>query len=519
MQVKEDSKITLNICYGCMQHLDEGERVCHRCGYDCSVRHNPEDALPEGAVLSGKYLVGKVIGRGGFGITYLGVDLHLQVRVAIKEYFPAGLSFRSSSYQVSSMSSDGGSMNFAHGCEAFLNEARMLAKYSSKNIVHVRDYFNEHDTAYIIMDFVDGKTLGKVAEESGGRIAPDRLLPLMNPLMLQLDKLHNDNVIHRDIKPDNIMLVEGEPGEENYLVLLDFGAARSFISENLTHNYSSIVTPGFAPLEQYSQNSRQGPYTDVYALSATIYGLITGTNPPTATERVAENVPVPKFNEFGIAVSKNTEDALFHGMELRSADRTQTMRELYNELYGKSVQGDLGEPGGQNSGQDDPPDPPRKGILFLIAIVCVALVSVFCFGIKQAEPDAASSSVPAMTSADSPYAGEESGYYELGLQAEKAKDYDLAASYYQCSSDEGEPAGINKLGECFYYGRGRKKNYQKAFDCFTKATDLGEAAAMYNLALCYETGNGVKEKNARMAIAYYQMAADLGNQDAAKKLK
>lgn len=514
--MKEDNRITLNICYGCMHYLDEGERICHRCGYDCSVRHNPEDALPEGAVLSGKYLVGRVIGRGGFGVTYLGIDLHLQVLVAIKEYFPAGLSIRSSSgYRVTSLPSDAGGMNFAHGCEAFLKEARMLAKYSSKYVVHVRDYFNEHGTAYIIMDFVDGKTLSEVAMESGGKIAPDIILSLMNPLILQLDKLHGDNMIHRDIKPDNIMLVGNDLEEEKHLVLLDFGAARSFISGNLTQNYSAIVTPGFAPLEQYSQNSRQGPYTDVYALSATIYGLITGTNPPTATERVAENVPLPEFREFGIAVSKNIEDALFHGMELKSTDRTQTMRELYDELNGKPVQGESGESGEQDGGQKDPH---RKSILFLIAIVCVALVSVFCFGIKQAGPDA----LPAFSTTStgsSTYAGGKNGYYEMGLQAEKAADYDLAASYYQCSSDEGEPEGINKLGECFYYGRGRKKDYQKAFDCFNKAADLGETDALYNLAVCYETGNGVKEKNARMAIAYYQMAADQGNQDAAKKLK
>ena len=143
----EEKRIKLNICYGCMNRVPEGKEVCPECGYVLSRRSNPHDALPEGTVLSRKYLVGKVLGRGGFGITYLGYDLDLQIRVAIKEFLPMGLSTRSSEDYSVLPSTTGEEDAFSRGCAAFLEEARTLAAYESPYIVHVRDYFREHGTA------------------------------------------------------------------------------------------------------------------------------------------------------------------------------------------------------------------------------------------------------------------------------------------------------------------------------------------------------------------------------------
>ena len=324
--------IRMNICYGCMKPLEDGQFICQSCGHNNSQRNNPEDALPEGSILNGKYLVGKVLGRGGFGVTYLGFELNLQIRVAIKEFFPMGMSSRSSqNYSVIS-SATAENEAFSKGCAAFLDEARTLAVINSSYVVHVRDYFKEHSTAYLIMDYVDGKTLAREMKESGGRIPSERLFSLINPMILEIEKLHKKNIIHRDIAPDNLIIVRDELTDEEHLVLLDFGAARSFVSSQISQRYTATVKAGFAPLEQYSQKSKQGPYTDVYALCATIYYTLTGTIPPSALERSADGAEIKPLGSFGIQLPEYVEQAIMHGLVQSSESRTQTMQQLYEEL-------------------------------------------------------------------------------------------------------------------------------------------------------------------------------------------
>ena len=330
MQKDEGNVIKLNICYGCMRKLEEGQKVCPFCGHDNSVSQNRADMLPEGTVLSRKYLIGRVLGRGGFGVTYLGYDLDLQLKVAIKEYFPIGVCARSSqSYNVITSSAMEDHAVFSKGCEAFLDEARTLAKFKSPYIVHVRDFFREHGTAYIVMDFEEGVTMKAEMNRNGGKLPYERVLSLMEPLIRELGALHSENIIHRDIKPDNIMLVKDRNGE--HLILLDFGTARTYVS-NETKTMTGVVTSGYSPKEQYSQKSRQGPYTDVYALCATMYHAITGILPPASIERALEGVPLKSFEECGVSVPQTVEQAIMHGMALKSTERTQTTGQLLKEL-------------------------------------------------------------------------------------------------------------------------------------------------------------------------------------------
>ncbi len=330
MDQGEDTE--LNYCYNCMRRLEKGQTVCPDCGHDSSFIQNPENALPEGTILSGKYLVGRKLGQGGFGITYLGFDLPLQVRVAIKEYYPVGVGMRiPKTLQVTASDADG----FRKGCDEFQAEAQTLARFNSPNIVHVRDYFHENGTAYIVMDYVEGNSLTQEVAESGGRISWERVLSLFKPLILEMDKLHKKHLIHRDIKPDNLKITTDEYGEE-HLVLLDFGAARSFVSSQVTKTYTAMVTPGYAPLEQYSPKSRQGPYTDVYALCATMYAAIMGETPAIATDRVIGEGELVSFQQKGLPVPETVEKAIFHGMEVLGSDRPQSMKELYDELTGVS---------------------------------------------------------------------------------------------------------------------------------------------------------------------------------------
>ena len=331
----EENGINLNICYGCMRKLEEGQQICHSCSYDSSLRQNPENTLPEGTVLSRKYLIGRVLGRGGFGVTYLGYDLDLQLTVAIKEYFPREVCHRSSQrYDVRPESGVEDGTVFSKGCEVFLDEARTLAKFNSPYIVHVRDFFREHGTAYIVMDFAEGVTLKAEMKKNGGKLPYERVLPLMEPVISQLEQLHSENIIHRDIKPENMVLVQEKQGE--HLVLLDFGAAREYVL-NETRTMTGVVTPGYSPLEQYSQKSRQGPYTDVYALCATMYHAITGVLPPASIERNIDGSVLKTFEECGVIVPKTVEQAIMHGLALKSTERTQTMGQLLAELNGANT--------------------------------------------------------------------------------------------------------------------------------------------------------------------------------------
>ena len=315
-----------------MTRISSGQTVCPVCGHDNSVPQNEDNTLPEGSILAGKYIVGKVLGRGGFGITYLGYDLVMNCRAAIKEYYPAGLcgrAYRSVRVTPSSAKNQEG---YEKGCQEFQNEAMILARFDSPHIVHVKDYFRENGTGYIVMEYLDGNSLTEEAEANGGRIPWERVISLFLPLMPELEKLHDEHLIHRDIKPDNIRVIRDRDTGKERLVLLDFGSVRGFVSAQVTKTYTSMVTHGFAPFEQYSQKSRQGPYTDVYALCATMYAVITGKIPPSATDRMAEMDDVVPFAGLGLNVPQKVDKAIMHGLAVRSADRPQTMRELYNEL-------------------------------------------------------------------------------------------------------------------------------------------------------------------------------------------
>ncbi|MBR6090153.1 MAG: protein kinase, partial [Anaerolineaceae bacterium] len=323
----------INYCFRCMEPMPEGEAVCPHCGHDNSLNHNDESLLHEGAILNGKYLVGHVLGRGGFGVTYLGIDLTLKVKVAIKEYFPNSITSRQLNSKLVKVQNQAvNSERFEKGREAFQREAETLAMFNSPSIAHVREYFRENNTAYIVMDFVAGIGLTQEIKRCGGRIPWQRVVGLMLPLISEMDQLHDKSLTHRDIKPDNIKIVRNEKTGEEHLVLLDFGAARSYASAELTKTYTQILTPGYAPFEQYQARTHLGPFTDIYAVCATMYAAITGEKPTAAPDRIMSEDELLPFSSYGLTdVPEYVEKAIFHGMELNYKDRPQTMAELCRE--------------------------------------------------------------------------------------------------------------------------------------------------------------------------------------------
>lgn len=319
--------MTQSYCYNCMRPL-EGAEVCKYCGTDCraQLRGKPY-YLPCGTVLSNRYIIGRVIGEGGFGITYIGMDTTLSKRVAVKEFYPAGIASRNSA-----VSKEIGVLNerqgfFRGGVERFMVEAKSVAAFSDEEgIVDVQDYFQENNTAYIVMDFLDGENLKQYMRHHG-LFEPEKLIELLMPVMKALKDMHAKCIIHRDISPDNIMYTK-----KGTLKLMDFGSARSYIDDE--KQIAIILKQGFAPEEQFRHDGEQGPFNDVYALCATIYTCVTGKVPPVAKDRVENDTLVPP-SKLGIKISSVHEQAILHGLAVFVRDRTPDMDALITELTAK----------------------------------------------------------------------------------------------------------------------------------------------------------------------------------------
>ena len=284
--------------------------------------------LRKGTRLIGRYTIEGVLGQGGFGITYLGIDELHEKKVAIKEFFPQGIVTRNIEYQDTvTVTFVGEKDNYEKGKERFLKEARTMAKFSKdEGIVKALDFFEINNTAYIVMEYLEGITLKQYLRENQ-RIAPEDLIELLVPLIESLDEIHSQGMIHRDISPDNIMVLP-----DGRIKLMDFGAARDY-TEFGEKSLSIVLKPGYAPPEQYQTHGVQGPWTDIYALCATMYKCITGENPPDAIERVMDD-SLKKISEFGIAIPPQEEAAIIKGMSVSAKDRYQDIKDFCEDLYG-----------------------------------------------------------------------------------------------------------------------------------------------------------------------------------------
>jgi formylglycine-generating enzyme required for sulfatase activity/serine/threonine protein kinase len=309
-------------CPGCF-HDKSGVAVCPVCGYDESLPRPPL-FLPHGIIIGGQYRVGRVLGQpGGFGITYLGWDIHLQQRVAIKEFLPRDIATRHPGQLDVATHTDETRSNFEFGKEQFLREARIVAKLDHPNVVRVRAFFNANGTAYLVMDYYEGLSLGEYLSRVRKIIEPALAVPLIRPVLEALQYLHEHGVVHRDLKPHNIYLATvGKP------IVLDFGAARQAAGER-QHSMSVVLTDGYAPLEQYQRRSSQGPWTDVYGAAATLYRMLTGVAPPTALDRLTDD-PLERDGWAGIPVALHP--ALRRSLALTPEARYQTAAEFIDAL-------------------------------------------------------------------------------------------------------------------------------------------------------------------------------------------
>lgn len=317
-------------CPHCMRSISEGDEICPHCGKNINELKQVTHQLPVGTVLERKYLVGEVLGEGGFGITYIGLDINLQTRVAVKEFYPNGYVSRESATTTivtAYQTGDDEAEAIRKWQDGFMTEARTLAKFVDEpGVVGARDFFLENQTAYIIMEYVEGQTLGEYVSSRGGRIPVEEMLRLASPVVQSLDAVHREGIVHRDISPDNLMITLS-----GRMKLLDFGAARDYTSGG-EKSLSVMLKHGYAPEEQYRSHGLQGPWTDVYALCATMYRCITGQLPPEAMERMRVD-EIKRPSDLGVDISPAAEEALMRGLAVYAEDRTQSMSELYAGLY------------------------------------------------------------------------------------------------------------------------------------------------------------------------------------------
>ena len=340
-------------------------------------KQNPR-CLAVNTVLAGKYLVGPVLGEGGFGITYAGYDLNMETRVAIKEYFPVELVTRDTTRRsvggggeasnssasgisrssVASVSVSGSgsdrvislsgekSKTYQQGLKKYVDEARNVSRFADiPGIVSVKDFFYENNTAYIVMEYIEGISLKEYLKQKGGKLSEEESLAILRPIMEALEKVHAAGIVHRDISPDNIMLTFTEKGKagagqfgasaiyENIsaVKLIDFGAAR-MTSKNDQKSLTIILKHGYAPEEQYRSHGEQGPWTDVYALCAVLYRMLTGKVPEPAMDRLFSD-GLKRPEELGSKVSPAVSEAIMRGLAVKKEDRIRSVRELMDALY------------------------------------------------------------------------------------------------------------------------------------------------------------------------------------------
>jgi len=313
-----------SLCMGCMEPAKE--QVCPQCGWEQGTPPASPLFLAPGTMLGDNYLLGRVLGAGGFGITYLAWDLTLRRKLAIKEYFPNAFGARALDHHTVVPSNTQSKPPFEHGLRKFLEEGQALARFQGHpGIVSVLSFFNGNGTSYLVMAYEEGTTLQQYLKDHGGRIEFRQAMDIAMPVMDALRAVHEAGILHRDISPDNIFI-----NHSNQIKILDFGAAKRDMTSQ-DRSLQITLKRGYSPEEQYRSNGKHGPWTDVYAMGATLYDAITGTVPPEALDRLDEDTLKPP-STLGVHVPPTFETALMKALAVRAADRFQTIAEFQDAL-------------------------------------------------------------------------------------------------------------------------------------------------------------------------------------------
>ncbi|MBR5420939.1 MAG: serine/threonine protein kinase [Lachnospiraceae bacterium] len=322
MELSEIGKI----CLRCMKVSDQ-EGICPYCSHEKCGQQTWSKALAPGTILNSKILIGNILGKGGYGITYIGYDMLLEYPVAVKEFFPDEMVDRAEDGKTVLVLDEVNAEEYDRETKAYLREARVLAEFSKfPGIVAIKDLFYENNTGYLIMEYLQSGNLRKYIDEQGGWLSVEESLRLMEPVISILGKLHKSGLLHRDISPDNIMM-----DDDGSIKLIDFGGSRRI---GVANQQVFLGKWGFAPLEQMlSKLSEQGPWTDIYGICATLYCMMTGDVPQSSYER-NEKDELVDLAQYTIQIDKKLARAIMKGLSMKPQDRQQSIGELYKDLYG-----------------------------------------------------------------------------------------------------------------------------------------------------------------------------------------
>lgn len=316
---------------GCMNQIKEHLSTCPYCGFNETTLRQESYYLDPGTVVGGKYIVGRVLSYGGHTVSYLGMDAEANRKVIVKEYLPSDFSTRSEGEKEVTIYSGDGQEQFEQGVTNFLNEANRIQQLQNpEGIARIYDCVVENETGYVISEYIEGHTLKEILD-SGKKYSAEEARVFIKNILKGLSKVHQLNIVHCDISPEAIMVTDS--GD---IKLLDFGATRYVTTAN-SKSLSIILKRGYAPEEQYRSRGIRGPWTDVYALAAVMYRMITGMVPPESVERVLVD-ELKEPSKLGISISENVENALMNALNVYQEERTPSAEVFLKELNSRNVQ-------------------------------------------------------------------------------------------------------------------------------------------------------------------------------------
>ncbi len=507
-------------------------------------------ALPAGYRLE-EFRIERMLGKGGFGITYLAEDLYLEQRVAIKEHLPDGISTRADGSTVVAQSVPL-EEDYSWSLESFVKEARTLAKIQHPNVVRVSRLLEANGTAYMVMDYLEGESLDAYLARTPAGIREERLLEIVLPILDGLEAVHRTGLLHRDVKPANIYLTqEGRP------LLLDFGAARQDLGRTIT--MTCMVSHGYSPVEQYQSKARQSAGTDIYAIGAVLYRAITGEKPEQANDRVFNDGLIPVSQRASGRYTAGFLRAIDHALAVRLEDRPDSVGAWRRELLeaGRTAQKTPSpDPKPQSEPATERPESslpqeavePEKAVLVedsssslklaggMVAVGGVGLVILI--GWLVVDHDWSSSISSWKTSLRGgqglalekfhawkwKFRGEDReeaiAYYNEGFTYlygdpldNVEKNEPEAARFFRKAAELGYAPAQDVLGQMYQTGRGVAQYYGEAINWYRKAAEQGHVAAFMHLGKMYREGVGV-EQDYLKAADWYRKAAERGQAEA-----
>ena len=521
-------------CINCLQEsAGLYNYPCVECGWSPEQHTTSGLYLSPGTILHGQYQIARMLGHGGFGITYLAWDNLLEIKLAIKEYMPRDFATRNTTNSEISTFAGEAKESFAYGLERFLDEARTLAKFQQHSgIVSVLNVFYGNGTGYIVMEYVDGLTLKEYLLDKG-KLSWEQTLHLFMPVMDALRAVHKAGMLHRDISPDNIYLCQ-----DNRIKLLDFGSAR-FALGGHSRSLSVVVKPGYAPEEQYRTKGKQGSWTDVYSVAASMYRCVTGLVPPEALDRLDEDELI-KPSLLGVKISEIAEKALMSALAIKAENRTQTIEALQQYLTGSANLIDesiviKSQSTTKESIDKEPltiiPDDDQfnldvitSGIQYKTRLkeeeksgstiwwILFILLLVFIWFVNSASESTSSKNTPTITSSNQQQSVSTPNetmkeQVELALKFYDEKNYEQAEKWFRLAAERGSSLAQFRLGFIYDQGQGVPKDYLEAIKWYQKAADQGEKYAQYNLGNMYADGKGTS-KDYKKAFEWYEKSAE-----------